>query len=191
MKLYTYHMIHLKRRERRHPVQHVVYAAYVDGTLASIAVLNLRSYTAGSGTRPGQTFIFSVPGTTATSATVRMLEAASSDALSGITFDGYFYDYSLDEGKPVLLSNVTRGGTVAVCGGVVSVTVEDAGSVILDFDTATAGGPAVVESSSAPVATDIPTGSVAARSESTQVSTVDYWWMLLCVNFIFVIVGMT
>jgi hypothetical protein len=52
-----------------------------------------------------------------TSAIVRKLEAAGSGVLSGIMWDGYSYDYSLDEGKPVLLSNVTRGGSVAVCGG--------------------------------------------------------------------------
>jgi Glycosyl hydrolase family 79 C-terminal beta domain len=117
------------------PQVDIAYAAYVTGSLARIAVLNLRSYGANSGPRPSQQYTFSVPGTGSTSAIVRKLDAAGSGVLSGITWDGYSYDYALNGGKLVLLPNMTRGKAAAICGGVVSVKVEDAGAVILDFET--------------------------------------------------------
>ena len=64
---------------------------------------------------------------------VQRLQAAGSDVRSGITFDGWSYNYELDQGRPVRLSNVTTGETVKVSGGKVSVVVENSEAVILSF----------------------------------------------------------
>ena len=47
-------------------------------------------------------------------ATVQRLMANGSDALTGITWDGYSYNHDLDNGNPVRLTNVTRGECVTV-----------------------------------------------------------------------------
>jgi hypothetical protein len=99
------------------------YAAYVDGELARVAIINLAEYNytdssgaAGTtGPRPRVTYNISVPSTYGgQSVGVQRLMANGSDALSGITWDGYSYNWELDEGRPVLLRNVTRGETVKV-----------------------------------------------------------------------------
>jgi hypothetical protein len=99
------------------------YAAYVDGVLARVAIINLAeyNYTDSSGTarttqpRPRVTYNISVPSTYGgQSVGVQRLMANGSDALSGITWDGYSYNWELDEGRPVLLRNVTRGETVKI-----------------------------------------------------------------------------
>jgi len=60
--------------------------------------------------------------------------ANGSDALSGVTFDGYSYNWELDNGKPVLLQNVTRGETVRVGqGGQMTVEVPSSSAVIINF----------------------------------------------------------
>ncbi|EME80325.1 glycoside hydrolase family 79 protein [Pseudocercospora fijiensis CIRAD86] len=65
---------------------------------------------------------------------VQRLMANGSDAISGITFDGYSYNFELDEGRPVMLGNVTRGETVEVGDdGVVKVDVPWSSAVILRF----------------------------------------------------------
>ena len=61
--------------------------------------------------------------------------ANGSDAITGITFDGWSYNYELQEGRPVRLGNVTVGERVVVEeGGVVTVKVADASGVVLDID---------------------------------------------------------
>lgn len=111
------------------------YATYVNGTLARIAVINLVEYNSTeSMPRPAANYSFSVPSGTGKSVTVQRLMAAGSDAVSGITFDGYSYNYELDNGNPVLLSNVTRGETLNANGqGVVTVVVPDSSMVILNL----------------------------------------------------------
>jgi hypothetical protein len=109
----------------------------VNGKLSRIAVLNMRAYNATSGgtgnTRPSQSHVFSIPESQSKSAAVKNLWADGSDVLSGITFDGYSYDFSLDEGRPVLLSNVTRGTTLPIQNGLVTVDVMDSTAVILEL----------------------------------------------------------
>ena len=64
---------------------------------------------------------------------IRRLMANGSDAITGITFDGWSYNYELDQGRPVRLGNVTVGERVVVQeGGVVTVRVGDASGVVLD-----------------------------------------------------------
>ncbi|MCJ1391438.1 hypothetical protein MMC18_004302 [Xylographa bjoerkii] len=115
------------------------YAAYVDGRLARIAVINMQGY---NGTDLGQqttlprgqpSYVFSVPQIASTSVGVRRLIANGSDSRTGISFDGYSYAYELQQGVPVLLANVTRGETISVSNGTISVQVMDSSAVILDF----------------------------------------------------------
>lgn len=124
------------------------YAAYVGTgrTLARILVVNMNTYNTtvdGAGLeplanppcRPRRTYTFRLPdgAVAATVARVQRLWALGSDAISGITWDGWSYNYELDEGKPVLLPNVTRGETVAIVDGMVTVKVPDSSAVMLSF----------------------------------------------------------
>jgi hypothetical protein len=60
--------------------------------------------------------------------------ANGSDAVTGATFDGYSYNYELDNGKPVLLKNITRGESVKVSRkGDLTVDVPDSSAVLLSF----------------------------------------------------------
>ena len=96
------------------------YAAYVDGELARVAIINLAEYNytgtaRTTGPRPTVTYNISVPSAYGgQSVGVQRLMANGSDALSGITWDGYSYNWELDEGRPVLLRNVTRGEMVKI-----------------------------------------------------------------------------
>ncbi|KAK4231827.1 Beta-glucuronidase [Podospora fimiseda] len=126
------------------------YAAYKNAgaLLTRIAVLNLRNYNTtvdGAGLVPvptppvrgSQTYNFTVPDyyKPGYSVGVRRLLANGSDAITGITWDGYSYNYELDLGKPVRLGNVTYGEKVQVGeDGQVSVQVWDSSAVVLDFE---------------------------------------------------------
>jgi hypothetical protein len=94
------------------------YAAYIDDQLTRVAVINLAEYNytgAGSGARPTVTYNVSVPSTYGgRSVGVQRLMANGSNAITGITWDGYSYNWELNQGKPVLLPNVTRGETAKV-----------------------------------------------------------------------------
>ena len=119
------------------------YATYANGTLARIAVINMFEYnytttnSSAPGPRPSSRYSFSVPGAvngTARAVKLQRLMANGSDAISGVTFDGYSYNYELDEGRPVRLWNVTRGETVRInTDGLVSVDVPDSSAAILSF----------------------------------------------------------
>ena len=115
------------------------YATYVNGKLARIAVINMQGYNATESdlqTQPprGQpSYMFSIPEFTSTSVGVRRLMANGSDSVTGISFDGYSYAYELQQGVPVLLRNVTRGETIVVSNGTVTVQVMDSSAVILDL----------------------------------------------------------
>ena len=135
------------------------YAAYVAGpsssspagaarTLTRIAVLNMNSYNSTVGgeglaplpagellPRPGRNYTFDL-GVAAVGKTafVRRLWANGSDAITGITWDGWSYNFELDEGRPVRLGNVTVGERVKVArDGSVTVSVPDSSAVVLDF----------------------------------------------------------
>jgi hypothetical protein len=133
------------------------YAAYVGSssslagaarTLTRIAVLNLKSYNSTVGgeglaplpagevvPRPSKNYTFDLgPAAVGKVAFVRRLWANGSDAITGITWDGWSYNFELDEGRPVRLSNVTVGEKVKVAGdGSVTVAVPDSSAVVLDF----------------------------------------------------------
>jgi hypothetical protein len=116
------------------------YAAYVDEQLVRIAIINMREYNyTVNGTssvlnpipRPSHVYSFEVPGEG--DVDVKTLYANGSDAISGITWDGWSYNWELEEGQAVKLHNVTTGERLKIAGGMVNVTVEDSTAVILNF----------------------------------------------------------
>ena len=114
------------------------YAAYVNGALARILVINMveYNYTTNTSTpnpRPSSNYSFSVSDVNGIGIKVQRLMANGSNAISGVTFDGYSYNYELDNGKPVLLKNVTRGETARITNGVITVGVPDSSVAILNF----------------------------------------------------------
>ena len=73
---------------------------------------------------------------------VKRLRANGSDAITGVTWDGWSYNRELDNGRPVRLGNVTK--TVGEQqeeeevveieeGGRLKVEVEDSEGVVLEF----------------------------------------------------------
>ena len=121
-------------------IHNTAYAAYVDGKLTRVALIQLTeyNYTTMDGSepmsRPQEMFDLKLPTNSGISEMgIRRLMANGSDAISGVTFDGYSYNWELDNGKPVLLNNVTRGETVSVgSDGMLSVNVPWSSAVILD-----------------------------------------------------------
>ncbi|EXJ80877.1 hypothetical protein A1O3_07164 [Capronia epimyces CBS 606.96] len=131
------------------------YGAYVDGRLERVAVIQMHAYnytvtapadatataTATASPRPNETFSFQLPTKTAQgqaasikTVQVQRLTANGSDAITGITFDGYSYNYELDGGRPVLLRNVTRGEVLQVSAdGMVAVEVPWSSAAILNL----------------------------------------------------------
>ena len=116
------------------------YASFVHGKLANIMLINLQAYNATAGNnytddypRGSQKFGLQIPAY-CKSGKVQRLIANGSDAVSGVTFDGYSYNYELANGKPVLLPNVTRGETVkAARRGGLDIEVPDSSAVLISF----------------------------------------------------------
>jgi hypothetical protein len=113
------------------------YAAYEDEKLARVAVINLveYNYTGPAATRPSVTCNISLPATySGQSVGVQRLMANGSNAITGITWDGYSYNWELNNGRPVLLGNITRGETVKVGkGGEVQVVVPYSSMAMLNL----------------------------------------------------------
>lgn len=124
------------------------YAAYVDGQLARIAIIQMNSYNStfnGSGVgpttttapRPSETFSFQLPASNTASlkgVQVQRLLANGSDAITGITFDGWSYNLELDDGMPVKMNNVSAGEMLqATQDGTISVTVPWSSAAILNL----------------------------------------------------------
>ncbi|KAH8691375.1 hypothetical protein BGW36DRAFT_400670 [Talaromyces proteolyticus] len=111
------------------------YAAYVNGQLTRFAVVNLVEYnytdSDPTATRPSVSYSFQLPSGIG-SVSVQRLMANGSNSISGITWDGYSYNYELAGGKPVRLSNVTVGETARVDkDGVVNINVPYSSAVLL------------------------------------------------------------
>jgi hypothetical protein len=113
------------------------YAVYTAGDLKRIAVINLREYnytTQASKKRPAVDYTFTIPGIKTRTINVRRLMANGSDAITGVTWDGYSYNHELDDGRPVKLDNVTVGETAKVAsGGRISVEVPLSSVAVLDI----------------------------------------------------------
>ncbi|KAF2015862.1 glycoside hydrolase family 79 protein [Aaosphaeria arxii CBS 175.79] len=93
------------------------YAIYGSEKLKRIMVVNLHQYNFSvpePARRPSSAYNFTLPTSCAGSGTVQRLMANGSDAITGITFNGFSYNYELDGGKPVLLGNVTKDEKVIV-----------------------------------------------------------------------------
>ena len=123
--------------------EEAAYAAYVHGKLARLIVVNMMEYNATDYNsqyidhypRPVERYQFTLPSAYAGKAGLQRLMANGSDAITGISFDGYSYNWELDDGKPVLLHNVTRGETVTVSSkGQLTVNVARSSAVIVNFE---------------------------------------------------------
>ncbi|POR38839.1 Beta-glucuronidase [Tolypocladium paradoxum] len=126
-------------------VHEAAYAAHSSGQLARIAVINMHAYNTtvdGAGLEPlpspdarrSRRYTFAVEGVRdGQTVRVQRLLANGSDAITGITYDGWSYNWDLDRGKPVRLHNVTVGETMRVQKGEVSVQVPDSSAVLLTF----------------------------------------------------------
>jgi Glycosyl hydrolase family 79 C-terminal beta domain len=117
------------------------YAAYENGKLARIAVINMRQYNyTVNGTssvpnpvpRESQSYTFQIP-SGISKVSLQRLAANGSDAITGITFDGWSYNYELQHGRPVRLHNVTIGEQLKVSQGSITVSVPDSSAVILNM----------------------------------------------------------
>lgn len=118
-------------------------------------MLNLRSYNTtvdGAGLVPlprpspprgSREYVFRLPPPTTTTTTkgggtalllpVRRLMANGSDAITGVTWDGWSYSVELDGGRSVRLANVTVGETVVVGqGGEVRLSVPDSSAAVVE-----------------------------------------------------------
>ncbi len=132
--------------------QEAAYAAHhspgtnKSGKLARIMVLNMRGYNTtvdGAGLEPlpspderrSKKYSFDVGQSfrNGQEVVVQRLLANGSDAITGITFDAWSYNYELEQGKPVRLTNVTYGETAVVNDGVVTVEVPDSSAALLTF----------------------------------------------------------
>lgn len=85
--------------------------------------------------RPVEKYQFRLPRGVRGRVSVQRLMANGSDAVTGVTWDGYSYDYELKNGMPVLQRNVTRGEEVQVGEyGVLGVEVPWSSAAALSFD---------------------------------------------------------
>ncbi|KAK4546058.1 hypothetical protein LTR36_002195 [Oleoguttula mirabilis] len=123
------------------------YAAYVDGKLARLIVVNMMEYNATDGNnytddypRPVERYSFQLPTGSHGQVQLQRLTANGSDAITGVTFDGFSYNYELNAGKPVLLHNVTRGESASIGeNGTLSVDVPRSSALLIHFDEGAAG----------------------------------------------------
>lgn len=115
------------------------YAAYVEGKLARIAVVNMKEYNYTTGEeageeRPSAKYSFRLPGMHDDEEVgVQRLLSNGSNAVTGITWDGWSYNYELKGGVPVRLDNVTIGETASVDKGVVEIEVPYSSGAILNI----------------------------------------------------------
>ncbi|WPH02262.1 glycoside hydrolase family 79 protein [Acrodontium crateriforme] len=119
------------------------YAAYEGGRLVRIMVINLMEYNATDYNsqyinhyqRPVETYSFQLPAGCSGEAKIQRLMANGSDAITGCTWDGFSYNFELDNGLPVRLGNVTRGERMKVDdGGKLSIGVPRSSAVIISLD---------------------------------------------------------
>lgn len=123
---------------------YVAYSA-TSNQLVRAIVINMHTYNTtvdgtGLGVSPNITeriareYTFDVGGQPGDRVAVQRLSANGSDAISGISWDGWSYNYELDHGRPVRLSNVTTGEFVTVSvNGTIVVSVPDSSAAVLNF----------------------------------------------------------
>lgn len=117
-----------------------VYTAHLGDRLKRIMIINFEGYntTAQNYTsayaRPSFEYDLDLPRSCRGPAQLQRLSANGSDAISGITWDGFSYAHDLDQGRPVRLENVTRGEHVAIRDHAISVTLPASSAVIVHVD---------------------------------------------------------
>jgi hypothetical protein len=117
------------------------YASYVDGKLSKLIVINMDEYNATAGNdfvndyeRPIEQYTFQLLRGHQGHYDVQRLSANGSDAITGVTFDGYSYNYELNNGMPVQQNNVTTGEKVDVKrGGYLHLQVPRSSAAIVVF----------------------------------------------------------
>lgn len=118
------------------------YVAYVSDKVARIAVINAVGYNytdaSSLAKRPSVSYTFQLPSNDQQSGdndkiAVQPLLSNGSNAITGIIFDGYSYNYELNNGKPVLLGNVTRGETVQAKQHLLHIQIPYSSAAILNF----------------------------------------------------------
>ena len=86
--------------------------------------------------RPVRNYTFTLPPSLniadGTNVGVQRLLANGSDAQGGVTWDGWSYDYELDQGRPVKVG-LGSGESVVVTGGGVDIGLQDSSAVVLVF----------------------------------------------------------
>lgn len=120
------------------------YLAFVDDVLRRILFVNLNEYNYtlnGSGgpdlnpqPRTVRTYSLNVGNSTGAQASVQRLSANGSDAITGVSWDGWSYNYELAAGRPVRLANVTIGERVNITDGILQVGVADSEAVVVSLD---------------------------------------------------------
>lgn len=115
------------------------YAAYENGILRRVVLINMRQYNYTiNGTssipnprsRPSRKYDIKVPKQVGAVAVQRLM-ANGSDAITGVTWDGYSFNHELSEGLPVRLWNITTGKLIKVRHGVVCIDVPDSSAALL------------------------------------------------------------
>ncbi|KAL4877935.1 hypothetical protein BJY04DRAFT_221509 [Aspergillus karnatakaensis] len=114
------------------------YAIYRDGKLARIAIINMVEYNSSTASdRPSKDYSSRLPDSSRfiKRVPVQRLVASGSDAVSGITWDGYSYNYELRQGRPTRLHSVTTSRSEAVWArnSIVSVTLPHSSYAVLNF----------------------------------------------------------
>jgi hypothetical protein len=100
---------------------------------AGVQLINGTSSLLNPASRSSLSYSFAVPADCADQVRVQRLWANGSDAITGITWDGHSYNYELHQGKPVCLTNATKGGIEQDENGLVCVTVPDSSVAVLNF----------------------------------------------------------
>lgn len=119
------------------------YAAYVGGQLARVMVVNMQEYNATDYNsnytddypRPVEKYEVELPKGYWGQVQLQRLMANGSDAITGVTFDGFTYNWEVDQGRPVKLSNVTSGERQRIRrDGKLVLDVPRSSAVIVRFD---------------------------------------------------------
>ena len=113
------------------------YGIYENNVLKRVSFINMQSYNYSVPNpieRPTQPYQILLTGYEGRTANILRLWANGSDAVTGITWDGWSYNYELDEGRPVKLNNVTTGEKVTIGdGGVLEVDVPWSSAALVSF----------------------------------------------------------
>lgn len=119
------------------------YCAHIVDSLVRLMIVSLRVHNASAWdggdtihyTRPSREYDFLFPRDCIRQTAVQRLMANGSDAISGATWDGFSFNYELDNGLPVRLENITRGDVVNIdSNGLIRVSVPDSSAAMVSFE---------------------------------------------------------